>query len=179
MTEYDGRSDVADGGSYAPADDVPAASEPMRDQSVVEAVRAELDDVLPHVVAALKANDALHEIVRRLDRAEKRLAEREQRPLVGGILRVLHQVRRLDLPPDARELLLAELEGLVVGAGYQEFGEAGEPFDPSRHEALQGQAADGRAVVSEVYELGLETLGEVVIPARVAVEPSKEEENPE
>jgi hypothetical protein len=36
--------------------------------------------VLPHLLAAIKRNDAFDGIARRLDKAEKRLAEREQRP---------------------------------------------------------------------------------------------------
>ena len=132
-------------------------------------VRHELDQVLPHVVTALKRHDGVEELRRRLDVAEKRLADREQRPLVNGLRRVLAMVRKLDFDPDAREAIASELERVLVGAGYQEFGEVGESFDPQRHEVVEGTAGDGPAVVVDLLEPGLETLGEVVARAKVEV----------
>jgi len=137
-------------------------------------VREELDQVLPHVVTALKRHDGVAELRRRLDLAEKRLADREQRPLVVGLRRVLAIVRRLDFDPDAKEAVSSELERVLVGAGYEEFGEAGETFDPQRHEAVAGEAGDGSAVVIELFEPGLETLGEVVARAKVEVASARE-----
>ncbi len=134
-----------------------------------EAVRHEFDQVLPHIVTALKRQDGVAELRRRLDVAEKRLAEREQRPLIGGLRRVLTLVRGLDFDPDAKEAITMELERLLSGAGYQEFGESGEPFDPERHQALAGEAPEGSAVVVALLEPGLETLGEVVVRAKVEV----------
>ncbi|HEV2857685.1 MAG TPA: hypothetical protein VGW80_04705 [Solirubrobacterales bacterium] len=133
------------------------------------AIRQELDQVLPHVVTALKRHDGVAELRRRLDLAEKRLADREQRPLVNGVRRVLGIVRRLDFEPDAKEAISSELERVLVGAGYEEFGEAGEAFDPQRHEVVDGSAGEGQAVVSQLHEPGLETLGEVVVRAKVGV----------
>jgi hypothetical protein len=144
------------------------------------ALRHELDEVLPHVVNALKRHDGVAELRRRLDLAEKRLADREQRPLIAGVRRVLGIVRRLDFDPDTKEAIASELERVLVGAGYQEFGEVGEAFDPGRHEAVGGEAARGSAVVTELLEPGLETLGEVVARAKVSVaseaEPTQRDE---
>lgn len=137
---------------------------------LTEAIRQELDQVLPHVVTALKRHDGVAELRRRLDLAEKRLADREQRPLVNGLRRVLAIVRRLDFDPAAKEAIASELERVLVGAGYEEFGEVGESFDPQRHEAVDGTADEsGRAVVVELLEPGLETLGEVVARAKVGI----------
>lgn len=133
------------------------------------AVRAELDEILPHVVTSLKRHDAVVDLSSRLDAAERRLAERDQRPLVSGLRRTLVTVRRLEFDADAKELVVSELERLLVGAGYTEFGEAGEPFDPARHEAIAGEASSDIAVVLEVFEPGMETLGAVLAPARVRV----------
>lgn len=138
-------------------------------EQLAAALRHELDEVLPHVVNALKRHDGVAELRRRLDLAEKRLADREQRPLIAGVRRVLVIVRRLDFDPDAKEAISSELERVLVGAGYQEFGEPGEAFDPERHEAIEGEAAAGSAVVTELLEPGLETLGDVVARAKVAV----------
>lgn len=133
-------------------------------------VRHELDQVLPHVVTALKRHDGVAELRHRLDLAEKRLADREQRPLVGGLRRVLGMVRRLDVEPEeSKEAIASELERVLVGAGYEEFGEVGETFDPRRHEAVDGEAGEGTAVVVDLLEPGLETLGEIVARAKVTV----------
>jgi hypothetical protein len=132
-------------------------------------LRAELDVVLPHVVRALKQQDAVAALTQRLDAAEKRLAERQNRPLIAGVRRVLTTVRRLEFDEQAKAAILAELEGLLVGAGYTEFGDEGEAFDPRRHDAISGDVAAGGGMVAEVLEPGLETLGEVVVPARVRI----------
>jgi hypothetical protein len=145
-----------------------AVAETPHDDLAV-AIRHELDQVLPHVVTALKRHDGVAELRRRLDVAEKRLADREQRPLITGVRRVLGIVRRLDFEPEAKEAISSELERVLVGAGYEEFGEVGEAFDPQRHEVVDGSADDGQAVVTELHEPGLETLGEVVARAKVTV----------
>lgn len=150
----------------------PSAASPStapEDSELALAVRQELDQVLPHVVTALKRHDGVEELRRRLDVAEKRLADREQRPLVNGLRRVLAMVRKLDFDPDARDAIASELERVLVGAGYQEFGEIGESFDPQRHEVIEGTAGEGTAVVVALLEPGLETLGEVVARAKVEV----------
>jgi molecular chaperone GrpE (heat shock protein) len=148
-------------------DDEPSAG--ALAQIIRSAVRAELDEVLPHVVAALKRHDAVADLSRRLDDAQQRLAEREGRPLIAGLRRVLVHVRRLDFDAQAKDLIVAELERLLVGAGYTEYGEVGEPFDPVRHEAIDGEAESDRAVVLEIFEPGMETLGAVLARARVRV----------
>lgn len=141
------------------------------------AVRTELDEVLPHVVSALKRHDAVADLARRLDAADRRLAERESRPLVAGMRRTLNTIRKLDFDSDVKGAIVGELERLLVGAGYAEFGEIGEPFDPVRHDAIAGEADPGAATVQEVFEPGMETLGEIVAPARVRVGNAEEEAN--
>lgn len=158
--------ETVDAGQLAPE---PPSPEPAAEDQLPAAVRHEFDQVLPHVVTALKRHDGVAELRRRLDEAEKRLADREQRPLVAGLRRVLAIVRRLDFDPAAKEAIASELERVLVGAGYQEFGEVGETFDPQRHEPIAGEAEQGSAVVTELLEPGLETLGEVVARAKVSV----------
>lgn len=133
------------------------------------AVRHEFDQVVPHIVAALKREDGVIELRRRLDRAEKRLADRNQRPLIRGLRQVLILVRSLDFEPDPKEAITMELERVLLGAGYEEFGEVGESFDPDRHEALSGAAPTGSPIVTDLIEPGLETLGEIVVRAKVEV----------
>jgi hypothetical protein len=143
--------------------------EEASEEPLPAAIRHELDQVLPHLVAALKRQDAVAELRRRLDLAEKRLSEREGRPLIRGLRDTLGFVRGLDFDPEAKEAITTKLERVLVGAGYEEFGEPGEAFDPARHEALAGEAPAGSAVVAGLIEPGLETLGEVVVRAKVEV----------
>lgn len=142
---------------------------------VAKAVRDEFDKVLPHVVTALKRHDAVADLSRRLDAAERQLAERERRPVVAGLRRVLSMVRRLEFDPEAKEAIATELERILVSAGYEEFGEVGEAFDPERHEVVEGEAEDGIAVVVALHEPGLEALGDVVVRAKVRVGTAEEE----
>lgn len=157
---------LAEAGTTEPV--APEASE-LSSEALAAAVRHELDQVLPHVVTALKRHDSVVELRRRLDLAEKRLADREQRPLINGVRRVLGIVRRLEFDPAAKEAIASELERVLVGAGYQEFGEVGEAFDPERHEVVDGTAGDAPATVTELLEPGLETLGEIVARAQIGV----------
>jgi len=143
---------------------------------VREAVRAELDEVLPHVVTALKRHDAATELAQRLDAAEKRLAERNARPLIAGVRRCLNMVRQLDFDTEVKSAIVGELERMLIGAGYTEFGEVGELFDPSRHEVISGEAGAESVVVLEIFEPGVETLGETVAPARVRVGDPRQQE---
>lgn len=147
-----------------PADPLQSLSD-----GVCAAVREELDEVLPHVVNALKANDAARALAERLQVAERQLSERSNRPLVAGIRKVLRTARRLDYDSDAKDTLVGELEQLLIGAGYTEFGEVGERFVPGRHQALDGQAPGTAVIVAEIFEPGLETLGEIIVPAQVKV----------
>jgi hypothetical protein len=147
----------------------PSGDEQREGYALPAAVRHEFDQVLPHLVTALKREDGVVELRRRLDLAEKRIADRNQRPLVGGLRQVLILVRSLDFEPDPKEAITMELERVLLGAGYEEFGEVGEGFDPDRHEALAGEATTGSPIVTALIEPGLETLGEVVVRAKVEV----------
>jgi molecular chaperone GrpE len=158
--------------AVAEADNARTEAEVSEDATVA-AVRAmlreELDQVVPHVVSALKRNDGVAELARRLDAADRKLAQRDQRPVIARLHRLLGLVRRTELPDDVHEMLVRELVEMLEGLGYTEFGDVGEPFDPARHEPLDGAAGDGVATVVEIYEPGLEALGEVVVLARVRV----------
>jgi hypothetical protein len=165
--------------ALADTSDSPANATQGIAELVRSSVRDEFDEVVPHLVQALKTNEAAAELARRLDVAERRLAEREARPLVAGVRKVLRTARKLDYDAEVKSALVAELEDLLIGAGYTEFGEVGELFVPGRHRALEGSVTSGPAVVSEVFEPGLETIGEVVIPALVRVTSAPESEEAE
>lgn len=148
---------------------------------VRQAMREELDQVLPHLLGALKRDRAFDALAARLQETERRLEAHRERPMAVAVHRVLCRLRRLALDGDARAALDAELVEVLTEAGFEEFGAVGEPFDPARHEALAGEVQDGRAVVVELYATGLGCFGQVVTAAqvRVGVEaPSAKEVSP-
>jgi len=63
------------------------------------------------------------------------------------------------------------LEGLAGRLGLTPFGQVGEPFDPTRHEALMREEREGvsEPTVVTVLQVGYEMKGRVIRPARVSV----------
>ena len=63
------------------------------------------------------------------------------------------------------------LEAAVVRLGLTPFGAVGEPFDPTRHEALMREEREGvtEPTVVTILQVGYEMNGRVVRPARVSV----------
>lgn len=138
---------------------------------VREAVRDEFDDVLPHVVRALKRDQAFDALSERLRSAEDRLEARRDRPIAVALLRVLHRLRHLKVDKAVRDSLELEIVKILNTAGFQEFGAVGEPFTPARHEPLEGKTAAGTGIVAEVYASGLNSFGDVVVRAQVRLAP--------
>jgi molecular chaperone GrpE len=64
-----------------------------------------------------------------------------------------------------------ELMAALGRVGIESFAPAGEPFDPTEHEAMAQQPADGAepGSVLEVYQQGYRINGAVLRPARVVV----------
>jgi hypothetical protein len=148
---------------------------------VRQAMREELNQVLPHLLGALKRDRAFDALAARLQETERRLEAHRERPMAVAVHRVLCRLRRLTFDGDARAALDAELVKVLTEAGFEEFGTVGEQFDPVRHEALAGGAEDGRAMVVELYATGLGCFGQVVTAAQVRVgaeAPSSKEVSP-
>jgi molecular chaperone GrpE len=63
------------------------------------------------------------------------------------------------------------LEAAVLRLGLSPFGAIGEPFDPTRHEALMREERAGvtEPTVVRVLQVGFEMNGRIVRPARVSV----------
>ncbi|HEX4831638.1 MAG TPA: hypothetical protein VH478_11165 [Trebonia sp.] len=136
------------------------------------AVHAELDEVLPFVVAALRRSNAFDELSDRLRAAEGRIEARRERPVILGVHAVLDRMRHLDFDGDVKHALEGDIARVLAGAGYEETGLAGEDYDPARHDAIEGRALDGRAVVARVHTRGLASFGDVVVRARVEISPA-------
>ena len=118
-----------------------SAEEPELPDAAVGAIRAavhaELDDVLPYVIEALRRNNAFDEISDRLRAAERRIESRQERPVIIGLHGVLDRIRHLDFDHAVKKALEDDLTRVLGEAGYQETGQDGEAFDPARHDAIE------------------------------------------
>jgi hypothetical protein len=159
------------------APDQPAApgAEPALPAAAAETIRAavhdEFDQVLRHVVDALRRDKAFDELSDRLRTAERRLEARRERPLVAALHRLLDHLRHLDFDPLVKDVLEAEIVTMLLQAGFEETGRVGETYDPARHETIGGRAEDGRASVVRVDTRGLSSFGDVVFRAKVQISP--------
>lgn len=137
------------------------------------AVHAELDEVVPHVIEALRRNNAFDEINDRLRTAERRIQARQERPVIIGVHQVLDRIRHLDFDPVVKQALEDDLTAVLTEAGYAETARPGEDYDPARHDAIDGRALDGKAVITKVHAHGLDSFGDVVIRAKVEISPEQ------
>lgn len=140
-------------------------------EAIRAAVHAEFDEVLPYVVEALRRNNAFDEINDRLRVAESRLEARRERPVIAGVHHVLDRIRHLDFDPAIKQALEDDIVRLLTEVGYEETGQVGEAYDPVRHEAIDGRAVDGKAVVTKVHARSLTSYGDVVVRAKVEISP--------
>lgn len=135
------------------------------------AVHAEFDEVLPYVLEALRRNNAFDEINDRLRAAEGRIEARQERPVIIGVHRVLDRIRHLEFDLAIKQALADDIARVLTEAGYQETGRVGEDYDHARHDAIDGRAVDGKAVVTTVHTHGLTSFGDVVVRAKVEISP--------
>ena len=142
-------------------------------EAIRAAVHAEFDEVLPYVVEALRRNNAFDEINDRLRAAERRLEARRERPVIVGVHHVLDRIRHLDFDPAIKQALEDDVVRLLTEAGYEETGQVGEAYDPVRHDAIDGRAVDGMAMVTKVHTRGLTSYGDVVVRAKVEISPGR------
>jgi molecular chaperone GrpE len=122
---------------------------------------------------------------RRVERDRQAVAEQALASVLVGLLPVLDDIDR------AREhgeldggfkLVADGLETTLTKLGLARFGEVGEPFDPTVHEALTHALSPDVAEAScaQVFQPGYRVGERVLRPARVAVvEPGEPESTPE
>ena len=146
----------------APADATPAAAEPDR----VAELTADLQ--------RLSAEYANYR--KRVERDRVAVVEMATAGLLSGLLPVLDDVERARQHGDLTggfQAVGEALEALTAKLGLERFGEAGEPFDPSVHEALMQAEPDPSATVAvcaAVFSPGYRMSGgRVLRPARVSV----------
>jgi molecular chaperone GrpE len=111
---------------------------------------------------------------RRVERDRQAVGEQALGSVVAGLLPLLDDVDRARAHGEASDgftLIADGLEAALGKLGLARFGDAGEPFDPTIHEALtHGYSAEvSEPVCAEVYQPGYRVGERVLRPARVAV----------
>jgi molecular chaperone GrpE len=116
---------------------------------------------------------------RRVERDRALVGEQATAKVLGALLGVLDDIGRArshgDLTGPFRAIA-DQLESTLGTLGLTSFGEPGDPFDPSRHEALLHSYRDDldESTCVEVMRPGYEYAGRVLRAAQVAVgEPSE------
>ena len=159
----------------------PGEAAPSADASPAEASPAEAAPVEPDRVAELTADlqrlSAEYANYRkRVERDRVAVVEMATAGLLSGLLPVLDDVERARQHGDLTggfQAVGEALEALTAKLGLERFGAAGEPFDPSVHEALMQAEPDPEATVpvcAAVFSPGYRLSGgRVLRPARVSV----------
>jgi molecular chaperone GrpE len=118
---------------------------------------------------------------RRVERDRQAVAEQALASVLVGVLPVLDDIDRARVHGEVEggfKLVADGLETTLTKLGLQRFGEPGEPFDPTVHEALtHGLSPDvTEPTCAEVLQPGYRVGDRVLRPARVAVvEPEQEQ----
>jgi molecular chaperone GrpE len=111
---------------------------------------------------------------RRVERDRQAVGENALASVFANLLPVLDDIDRARSHGEVEGGFARVADGLeatLTKLGLQRFGEAGEPFDPTMHEALTHGFSDdvAEAVSAEVFQTGYRVGDRVLRPARVAV----------
>jgi molecular chaperone GrpE (heat shock protein) len=88
---------------------------------------------------------------------------------------LLSDVRRIKSAEDVKIHVEESILDTLTSVGYQETGAEGDQFDPDFHEPVSGSAGQA-SVVTRVHRRGLACYGDVIIKAKVDVEPARAQE---
>jgi molecular chaperone GrpE len=111
---------------------------------------------------------------RRVERDREAIGEAALSSVMVGLLPVLDDLDRARAHGEVQggfALVADALEATLAKLGLTRFGEVGEPFDPTFHEALNhGLSAEvAEPVCAEIYQPGFRVGERILRPARVAV----------
>jgi len=153
------------------ADSAAPAPSPVADPAAVSEFEAQLAERTADL-QRLQAEYANYR--RRVDRDRQLVAETALASIFANLLPVLDDIDRARAHGEVSggfALVADGLEATLTKIGLQRFGDAGEPFDPTVHEALtHGFSAEvTEPVCAEVFQPGYRVGERVLRPARVAV----------
>jgi molecular chaperone GrpE len=111
---------------------------------------------------------------RRVERDRQAVSEQALAAVFAGLLPVLDDLDRArahDEVTGGFAIVADGLEATLAKLGLERFGDPGEPFDPTVHEALtHGYSAEvSEPVAAEIFQSGYRVGERILRPARVAV----------
>lgn len=157
---------------------------PHDDESVTAPHGDEIAQALEERTADLQRVTAEYANYRkRVDRDRQAVVEQAVASVLTGLLPVLDDI---DRARDHGELeggvksIADNLEATLTKLGLERFGSAGEPFDPTVHEAMTHAHRDdvSEPTCAEIYQPGYRLGERVLRPARVAVVDPPEQDAP-
>lgn len=156
----------------------PGASAPVPDpveQELANIVSSDIQSLLDERTADLQRVQAeFTNYRRRVERDRQAVAEQALASVLIGLLPVLDDIDRARSHGEVEggfKLVADGLETTLAKLGLQRFGEAGEPFDPTVHEAMTHALSPDvtEPTCAEIYQPGYRVGDRVLRPARVAV----------
>ena len=145
------------------------------EEELAEIVASDLEQQVAERTADLQRLQAeFANYRRRVERDRQAVGEQALGSVLLGLLPVLDDIDRARSHGEVEggfKLVADGLETTLTKLGLQRFGDAGEPFDPTIHEALtHALSADvTEPVCVEVYQPGYRVGDRILRPARVAV----------
>jgi molecular chaperone GrpE len=155
-----------------PESTAPAADPMAQAAAAVEGASADIVAELTEDLQRLQAEFANYR--RRVERDRQAVGEAALSSVMVGLLPVLDDLDRARAHGEVEggfALVADGLEATLGKLGLVRFGDPGEPFDPTVHEALtHGHSAEvSEPVCAEIFQSGYRVGERVLRPARVAV----------
>lgn len=167
------RIDPSTGEVRAGAPEAPAP-DPV-EQELADMLGGDLQSLLDERTADLQRVQAeFTNYRRRVERDRQAVAEQALASVLVGLLPVLDDIDRARSHGEVEggfKLVADGLETTLAKLGLQRFGEAGEPFDPTVHEAMTHALSPTvtEPTCAEIYQPGFRVGERILRPARVAV----------
>jgi molecular chaperone GrpE len=172
---------VREGAAQPAAPDSPAGAASGSDAAGAPDVVSDFELQLAERTADLQRVQAEYtNYRRRVERDRQAVGEQALAAVFAGLLPVLDDIDRArahDEVTGGFAIVADGLEATLAKIGLERFGDAGEPFDPTVHEALtHGYSAEvTEPVAAEIFQPGYRVGERILRPARVAVlEPTLE-----
>ena len=162
-------------GEVRPGASAPVPAPDPLEQELADIVSSDIQSLLDERTADLQRVQAeFSNYRRRVERDRQAVAEQALASVLVGLLPVLDDIDRARSHGEVEggfKLVADGLETTLTKLGLQRFGEAGEPFDPTVHEAMTHalSAEVTEPTCAEIYQPGYRIGERIVRPARVAV----------
>ena len=167
--------EVRPGAAASGSDPAPVGETDALEKELADIVSEDLQRVVDERTADLQRVQAeFTNYRRRVERDRQAVGEQALASVLIGLLPVLDDIDRARAHGEVEggfKLVADGLEMTLAKLGLQQFGENGEPFDPTLHEAMTHALSTEvtEPTCAEVYQPGYRVGERILRPARVAV----------